>query len=100
RSRGLVAMHRVAMDRRRQVWRTTSAGQTLLSEAAGNLNELAAGISRGLSAEEQIAAERLSERLAEAAEQKTDSKSQRSDGNRAVRIAAAAVVMLCALFST
>src|SRR5438874_3544494 len=62
RSRGLVAMHRLAMDRRRQVWRTTAAGQALLAEAAGHLNELATGISRGLSVEEQSAAEGLCER--------------------------------------
>ena len=30
RARGLVAMHRPAMDRRRQVWRTTAGGQALL----------------------------------------------------------------------
>src|SRR5215510_7765987 len=67
RSRGLVAMHRLAMDRRRQVWRTTAAGQALLAEAACHLNELAVGISHGLSTEEQSAAEGLCERLAEVA---------------------------------
>src|SRR5436305_9407343 len=44
RSRGLVAMHRLAMDRRRQIWRTTAVGQSLLAAAAEHLNELAAGI--------------------------------------------------------
>jgi len=66
RSRGLVAMHRLAMDRRRQVWRTTGAGQTLLSHAGGQLNEFAAGVSGGLSDDEQHTAQALCERLAEA----------------------------------
>jgi DNA-binding MarR family transcriptional regulator len=100
RSRGLVAMHRLAMDRRRQVWRTTAGGQTLLADAAVQLNELAAGISLGLNAEEQNAAERLCERLAEAAGQKSEFGGQKSEIGRVVRVAAAAVVMLCALFST
>src|SRR5207249_714773 len=56
RSRGLVGMHRLARDRRRQVWRTTTAGQTLLAEAAGHLNELAICIRGGLSEDEQRAA--------------------------------------------
>src|SRR5262245_19472075 len=103
RSRGLVAMHRLAMDRRRQVWRTTAAGQSLLADAAGHLNELAAGISRGMSAEEQNAAEGLCERLAEAAgsrNQESGIRDQESGVNRAMRIVAAAVVLVCALFSS
>src|SRR5262245_34273979 len=48
RSRGLVAMHRLAMDRRRQVWRTTPCGQSLLSHAAKHLNELAASVGEDL----------------------------------------------------
>src|SRR5215510_7646639 len=62
RSRGLVAMHRLAMDRRRQVWRTTQAGQTLLAEAADHLNQLATCIRGALSDVEQNAAEDLCER--------------------------------------
>ena len=66
RSRGLVAMHRQAMDRRRQVWRASAAGQVLLSQAAGHLNELAASITSGLASDEQQAARSLCQRLAEA----------------------------------
>lgn len=66
RSRGLVAMHRLAMDRRRQVCRTTSAGQTRLADAARQLSELTVCIRRGLSDEEQQLAQTLCERLAEA----------------------------------
>src|SRR5206468_2576310 len=98
RSRGLVAMHRLAMDRRRQIWRTTAVGQSLLAAAAEHLNELAAGISRGLSAEEQSAAEGLCERLAEAAGQKSE-VGQRSGISRVARVAAALLVV-CTLFST
>lgn len=64
RSRGLVAMHRLAGDRRRQVWRTTAAGQVLLASAAEGLNELAAAISGTLTGDEQQAAQSLFERLA------------------------------------
>ena len=67
RSRGLVAMHRLAMDRRRQVWRTTTAGQSLLSNAAGQLNDVAACVSGELAADEQHTAQLLCERLAAAA---------------------------------
>jgi DNA-binding MarR family transcriptional regulator len=104
RARGLVAMHRSAMDRRRQVWRTTASGQSLLAEAAGHLNDLAEGISRGLSGEEQIAAERMCEKLSEAAAenrgQKSGIRNQGSGASRAVRGVAAAAILLCALFST
>jgi DNA-binding MarR family transcriptional regulator len=66
RARGLVGMHRLAMDRRRQVWRTSLAGEALLHQVAGQLNELAAAIEAALSTDEQQAAESLCERLAEA----------------------------------
>jgi DNA-binding MarR family transcriptional regulator len=65
RSRGLVAMHRLAMDRRRQVWRTSAAGQTLLVRAAQHLSALSGAIASGLSASEQQAAQTLCQRLAE-----------------------------------
>jgi DNA-binding MarR family transcriptional regulator len=67
RSRGLVAMYRLAGDRRRQLWRTTPAGQALLAQANHDLNELAASIKSDLSDAEQHAAETLCERLAQAA---------------------------------
>jgi DNA-binding MarR family transcriptional regulator len=66
RSRGLVAMHRLAMDRRRQVCRTSPAGQMLLVDAARHLNELTACVRRGLNIDEQQTAQALCERLAEA----------------------------------
>jgi DNA-binding MarR family transcriptional regulator len=67
RSRGLVAMHRLARDRRRQIWRATAEGQSLLADAAKHLNDLAACLAEQLSNEEQFAAQTLCQRLAEAA---------------------------------
>src|SRR5438105_3281404 len=61
RSRGLVAMHRLAMDRRRQVWRTTSAGQAVLSNTAGHLNALAECLGAGVAEDAQEAARSLCE---------------------------------------
>jgi DNA-binding MarR family transcriptional regulator len=66
RSRELVAMHRSATDRRRQVWRTTAAGETLLAEIAGQLEAVAATIQGGLTTAEQHAVESLCQRLVEA----------------------------------
>jgi DNA-binding MarR family transcriptional regulator len=63
-ARSLVAMHRSAVDRRRQVWRTTAAGMALLDRAAPSLEELAAQISRTLAPHEQNAVLELCERLA------------------------------------
>ena len=71
RSRGLVAMHRLAMDRRRQVWRTSPTGQDLLGQASGHLNELAASIASGLTSDEQQAAQSLCQRLIEAVVEST-----------------------------
>jgi DNA-binding MarR family transcriptional regulator len=65
RSRGLVAMHRLAMDRRRQMWRTSATGQALLAKAAGHLNELSVSIVGGLGDNEQETAQALCERLTE-----------------------------------
>ncbi|HEY2413694.1 MAG TPA: MarR family winged helix-turn-helix transcriptional regulator [Pirellulaceae bacterium] len=67
RSRGLVAMHRLARDRRRQIWRATAEGQSLLVSAAQHLNDLAACLADHLSDEEQRVAQSLCQRLAEAA---------------------------------
>lgn len=56
RSRGLVAMHRQAGDRRRQIWRATAEGQALLVTAARHLSELAACLGEHLNADEQLLA--------------------------------------------
>jgi len=66
RIRGLVAMHRLAMDRRRQVWRTSPAGESLLGGVAGQLDELAAAVGTTLTEDQQQAALSLCERLVEA----------------------------------
>lgn len=66
RVRGLVAMHRLANDRRRQVWRTSPAGEALLGEVARQLDELAVAISGTLSTDQQQAVESLCQRLVEA----------------------------------
>ena len=65
RSRELVAMHRSTTDRRRQVWRTTATGRSLLAKAAAGLNALAVAIEGGLSASEQQTIEALCRRLVE-----------------------------------
>jgi len=67
RSRGLVAMHRLACDRRRQIWRATSEGQALLISAAQHLSDLATALAEHLSDEEQVAAQSLCQHLSEAA---------------------------------
>jgi DNA-binding MarR family transcriptional regulator len=67
RARGLVAMHRLARDRRRQIWRVTAVGQSLLVTAAKQLNDLAACLAEHLSEAEQVATQSLCQRLAEAA---------------------------------
>ena len=59
-------MHRSATDRRRQVWRTTAAGETLLREIAGQLDALAETIQGGLSMMEQQVIQSLCQRLVEA----------------------------------
>lgn len=105
RSRGLVAMHRLAMDRRRQIWRTTSAGQTLLGQAAGHLNELAACVGGAVSSDEQQAAQTLCERLAEAAGKAGIENRESGAGSKIAAVkrvgkVAAAVLTMCALLST
>lgn len=67
RARGLVAMHRLAMDRRRQVCRTSANGQALLARSAECLNELVACLGQCLDGNEQQMAQALCQRLAEAA---------------------------------
>lgn len=74
RRRGLVAMHRLARDRRRQVCRTSSAGQALLAQAAQHLDELATCVGHGLTSDEQQAAQTLCERLAETVAARRESK--------------------------
>ena len=67
RSRGLVGMHRPTMDRRRQVWRTTGSGLELLNRIAPRLEELAGSLTDSFSADDELAAASLCQRLAEAA---------------------------------
>lgn len=69
-SRGLVGMHRPTMDRRRQVWRTTSAGQQLLAEIAPHLEQLAAQLFGGFSAADEQATVGICQRLAKAASER------------------------------
>ncbi len=72
RSRGLVAMHRLARDRRRQLWCTTPAGQNLVADAAHDLKAIACSIERDLNEQEQQSAEALCRRLAETAAAECD----------------------------
>ena len=64
RRRGLVAMHRPAGDRRRQVWKTAAAGQVLLSQVGQPLTELAAALSKSVAPPEQLQALSVCERVA------------------------------------
>ena len=66
-TRGLVAMRRSTIDRRRQMWQTSSAGQTLLDRVAPRLETLAASLSGCLSLAEQDGVEALCQKLAEGA---------------------------------
>lgn len=63
RARGLVGMHRLALDRRRQVWRTSPTGEALLHQLTEHLDELAAAIDGALSSDDQQAMQMLCERL-------------------------------------
>jgi DNA-binding MarR family transcriptional regulator len=103
RSRGLVGMHRSAMDRRRQVCRTTAEGETLLARASNHLTEITAVVGTGLSETEQEKAQELCERLAGQGVggrgQATGDKSQGSGVGQIAR-AAAAVLLVCVLISS
>jgi DNA-binding MarR family transcriptional regulator len=63
RQQGLIEMHRVPVDRRRQVWRTTEQGQHLLDALRPALFSLAEQIERRLPPAELALARELCERL-------------------------------------
>jgi DNA-binding MarR family transcriptional regulator len=63
RQRGLIEMHRVPVDRRRQVWRTTEQGQHILASLRPLLVELAQQVESRLPASELALARDLCERL-------------------------------------
>jgi len=63
RQQGLIEMHRVPVDRRRQVWRTTERGQHLLGALRPALVALAEQIDAHLPASELVLARDLCERL-------------------------------------
>jgi len=67
RQQGLIEMHRVPVDRRRQVWRTTEHGQHLLDALRPTLVALAEQIESRLSLAELALARNLCERLSTAA---------------------------------
>src|SRR5262245_50172842 len=58
-ARGLVAMHRPTIDRRRQVWQSSAAGQSLLHSIAPRLESLAAALEARLTLGEQETAASL-----------------------------------------
>ncbi len=64
RRRGLVAMHRPAGDRRRQVWKTAASGEALLQAVAEPLATLAAALSEHVGPREQFQALSACQRLA------------------------------------
>ena len=65
--RQLVALNRPARDRRRQVCRTTAAGEALLAKAAAPLAGLATALAERLAPHEQALLQSLCERLTSAA---------------------------------
>jgi len=67
RQQGLIEMHRVPVDRRRQVWRTTERGQHLLGALRPALVALAEQFDARLPAAELALARELCERLTIAA---------------------------------
>lgn len=63
RQRGLVEVQRSAVDRRRQVWRTTEQGRQLLAALRPQLAHAAAQIDRQLPVGDQVALLALCEQL-------------------------------------
>lgn len=68
RKRGLIDMKRSTIDRRRQVWRLLAQGEDLLGRIRAGLESVAHRLDAFVSPEEQEAAARLFDRLADAAE--------------------------------
>jgi len=75
-ARGLVAMHRPTIDRRRQVWQTSPDGQLLLDSIAPRLELLASALEASLTLGEQETAASLCQQLAEgvSSERRTTSR--------------------------
>jgi MarR family transcriptional regulator, transcriptional regulator for hemolysin len=65
--RGLIAMQRSPLDRRRQVWRTTPAGRELGAALQARLSALAADLDGAVSPEDQNLVLSVCRRLAAAA---------------------------------
>jgi DNA-binding MarR family transcriptional regulator len=68
RQRELIEMQRSTVDRRRQVWRATTAGQQLLDALRPSLAALAEQLGTKISAAERTSARELCDRLASAAQ--------------------------------
>jgi DNA-binding MarR family transcriptional regulator len=68
RSRELITRHRSPIDRRRQVWQTTSSGQACLARLRQRLAALSAAIEMRMTTEQQRETRTLCQRLASAAE--------------------------------
>jgi DNA-binding MarR family transcriptional regulator len=65
--RGLIEMQRSTVDRRRQVWRTTTSGRGLLAQLRPLLGSLVQQLDQQVAPSEQLAAQGLCERLSAAA---------------------------------
>lgn len=81
RQRGLIEMHRQALDRRRQVWRGTAAGRHILDSLAEPLANLAQRLDKQLPPGQQDSAASLGERLASAAQAWPDAPDHSAPGN-------------------
>ena len=68
RQRGLIEMHRQTLDRRRQVWRGTTAAREALESLAMPLAQLADDIAAQVPLADQKQSQALCQRIAQAAE--------------------------------
>lgn len=91
RKRGLIAMERSPLDRRRQVWRSTLAGGEVLESLKPGLFAIAEHLDALVSPDEQQAAVALCQQLAEALSPENQSpeiQSPESDSTRRIQEAA------------
>lgn len=72
RQRGLIEMHRQALDRRRQVWRGTARARQVLGNLNGDLARLVEEIAAAVPFHEQGGLQSLCQRLAEAVQSLPD----------------------------
>lgn len=83
RKRGFLIQERSPLDRRRQIWRLTPAGEALLDEMGAAMTELADRFEAELTTDEQRLAEVFSERLFEVLQDRPRLRAFRPDTTEA-----------------